>query len=161
MTDSTETTNVPTNAATPHHSDKFEWLAYARFVRYVRPLAYSNEVGEAFRNTFPKLLKPAYVIAFGYIATDIAVTVAEAKPENRMLTLFDQSLWHSIASVVWPGVTVHQTVKFSTKMVQNVSNVHVKRILPVALGLGIIPLIVHPIDHYTDILMDNTVRKMY
>lgn len=46
----------------PPHSDKFEWLAYARFVRYVRPLAYSNEVGEAFRHAFPKLLVPSYVL---------------------------------------------------------------------------------------------------
>ena len=144
-----------------HHSDSFELLAYARFVRFARPLAYSNEFGEAFRHTFPKILKPMYAISFGYIAADIGVAVAEADPKDRAITLLDQTIWHSIASLVVPGVTVHKTVKVTTKLVKNAANIHVKRILPVAIGLGIIPLIVHPIDHYTDVFMDHTVRKLY
>jgi fission process protein 1 len=100
-------------------------------------------------------------LAFGYIATDITVTVAEAKPEERKIVLFDRTLWHSMASLVIPGVTVHQTVKFTSKAVKNMANVHAKRIIPVAVGLGIIPFIVHPIDHFADFVMDKTVRKWY
>lgn len=144
-----------------HHSDSFELLAYARFVRFARPLAYSNEFGEAFRHTFPKILKPLYAISFGYIAADIMVTVAEAEPDNRVITLIDQSIWHSFASLAVPGFTVHRAVKVTKQLVKNAANVHVKRILPVAVGLGIIPFIVHPIDHYTDVVMDNSIRKCY
>ena len=32
--------------------------------------------------------------------------------------------------------------------------------LPVAIGLSSIPFIVHPIDHFTDYLLDNTYRKI-
>lgn len=144
-----------------HHKDTFEWLAYARFVRYLRPLAYSNELGEAFRHTFPKIVKPLYAISFGYIGADIATKIALAPPEERGLVALDQTIWHGIASMIVPGFTVHQTVKIARKVVKDSAHIHLKRIFPVALGLGIIPVIVHPIDHYTDVLMDNTIRKIY
>lgn len=32
---------------------------------------------------------------------------------------------------------------------------------PVAIGLGSIPIIIHPIDTFTDYLMDNTFRKIF
>lgn len=107
------------------------------------------------------MLKLTFKLAFGYIATDITVTVAEAKPEDRKLVLFDQTLWHSMASLIVPGVTVHQTVKLTTKMVKNMANAQARRVIPVAVGLGIIPFIVHPIDHMADFVMDNTIRKWY
>jgi fission process protein 1 len=100
-------------------------------------------------------------VSFGYIASDIFLKTVSAKPGVQMLTCLDQIAWHGIASLAVPGLLVHQTVHFSRKAVKNVANIHIRRILPVALGLGIIPFIVHPIDHYTDLLMDNTLRKLY
>ena len=35
------------------------------------------------------------------------------------------------------------------------------RYIPVAMGLMTIPFIVEPIDHFTDWMMDKTLRKMY
>lgn len=47
-------------------------LGYARFFRVVRPLAYSNEVGEAFRHRFPQLLPWAYKLTGIYVFGDVA-----------------------------------------------------------------------------------------
>ena len=38
----------------------------------VRLLGYANEVGESFRNIFPRMVMPSYVIAFGYTFADCA-----------------------------------------------------------------------------------------
>lgn len=35
----------------------------------------------------------------------------------------------------------------------------VRRWAPTAIGLGVIPLIIHPIDSFVDAAMDKTVRK--
>lgn len=35
----------------------------------------------------------------------------------------------------------------------------IRRWGPTAIGLGVIPLIIHPIDTFVDVAMDNTVRK--
>lgn len=35
----------------------------------------------------------------------------------------------------------------------------VRRWAPTAIGLGVIPFIIHPIDHFVDQIMDATTRK--
>jgi hypothetical protein len=34
-----------------------------------------------------------------------------------------------------------------------------RRWAPTTIGLGVIPLIIHPIDHCVDTIMDNSIRK--
>ena len=53
------------------HGGLARGLAFARFFKYTRYLAYSNELGESFRKIYPHLVKPSYALAFGYIGLDI------------------------------------------------------------------------------------------
>lgn len=137
-----------------HNDDGNNFFAYGRFIRMLRPLAYTNEFGESFRHIFPKLIAPAYIISFGYIGLDIANKVINTKPERRITTAFDNILWHGIASIAVPSFTIHSIVKITRKF-------STKRIMPPVLGLAAIPFIVIPIDHGTDYLMDNYIRPYY
>lgn len=125
-------------------------IAYARFLRVLRPLAYANEFGDSFRNLFPKLVKPSYFLSFGYIGMDIWHQVEKEK-ENKLKVGVDSAIWHSIASITLPTFTIHSIVKLTNK----VSN---KKWMAPVLGLASIPLIVGPIDHGTDNLMDGYIR---
>lgn len=75
----------------------------------------------------------------------------------------DAAIWHGFASIVLPAVTIHTFVSASQKAIQQTlpSNPKAALWLPVAVGLGSIPLIIHPIDKATDIGMDNTIRLLY
>ncbi len=150
--------------------EPFQFMAYFRFVKFLRPLAYSNELGEAFRHQFPRLLKPLYGLSFLYIGVDTIVKVADEKPEKQLDRAIDTLLWHGIASLALPGLAVNQTVKLTKYIVENSnSNIGYKKILqsskilqrglPIICGLAIIPFIIKPIDRFTDFFMDNTIRK--
>jgi|EP00945_MAST-04E_sp_MAST-4E-sp1_P003441 fission process protein 1 len=133
----------------------------------VRYLGYANELGEAFRPIVPKLLVPSYCVSFGYVFAD---TIDKAKKANNSgkssgevtKAAADTLLWQSFASVIIPGFVIHKVVdavkwtgekaKFSPAL---------RRWAPTAIGLSAIPFIIHPIDHFVDYAMDNTVRKMW
>ena len=79
-----------------------------------------------------------------------------------LYTCGDTALWHSIASMGLPAFTIHSIVKYSTLALKNTQlDPKIKVAIPVVLGLGSIPFIIHPLDHITDYLMDNTIRKLY
>jgi fission process protein 1 len=100
-------------------------------------LGYANEVGESFRYQFPHLVRPSYVLAFGYCFADAAssgwhvwndksysTSTSTTKNNNsnnnvRMyqtaLATADTLLWQSLASVMIPGATINVIVK-ATRM---------------------------------------------
>ena len=62
-----------------------------------------------------------------------------------------------------PGATINTIVKASRFAIQKspvVVPVVAAKWIPTTLGLGSIPIIIHPIDHGVDYLMDNTLRKV-
>jgi fission process protein 1 len=138
----------------------------------LRYAGYANEVGESFRYQFPKFVVPSYAISFGYCFADAASTGwtswNEEKGANaRQETLFatvDTLVWQSLASVMIPGAIINAIVKASRFAVRRsplALPVLVGEWLPTATGLGSVPLIVHPIDHYVDMLLDNTTRQWW
>ena len=140
----------------------------------LRYLGYANEVGESFRYQFPRLVVPSYAVAFGYCLADALTSGKKAyesstkaqKPNattTAVVSTADTLLWQSLASVMIPGLAINQIVK-ATRMAVAKSPaglpVIVSTWLPTAMGLGSIPLIIHPIDHFVDVLMDNSFRKV-
>ncbi|TMW60856.1 hypothetical protein Poli38472_000898 [Pythium oligandrum] len=140
----------------------------------VRYLGYSNELGESFRPIVPRLVVPSYVVAFGYVLGDTydkatkASQVADKQelPSGKLTALVanatvDTLLWQTMASVVIPGFTINRVVALSSTIAQKTlqQSPVLRRWAPTAIGLGVIPLIIHPIDHFVDFLMDNTTRK--
>jgi len=74
-----------------------------------------------------------------------------------MVAFLDTLVWQSLASVIFPGGTIFCVVKAAKLYCKSEK----MKFVPTLCGLGSIPLIIHPIDRFTDGLMDNTVRKMY
>ena len=140
----------------------------------VRYLGYANEVGESFRYQFPRFVVPSYVVAFGYCLAD-AVTSGKkayefAKEDNlptaavdSVVSTVDTLLWQSLASVCIPGLAIHQIVKASRFAVTRIPvavPIALTTWLPTFVGLGSVPLIIHPIDEFVDVMMDNSFRKV-
>jgi len=132
----------------------------------LRYLGYANEVGESFRYQFPKLVTPSYAVAFSYCFLDAANLlrkVDDSEPLSKKVAAFgDTLLWQTLASVVVPGGVINVLVKASRIILgeKNLAKPGYKYV-PTALGLGCIPFIVGPIDHGVELLMDETIRKMY
>jgi fission process protein 1 len=136
-----------------------------------RFLAYASEAGESFRPIIPKyMVNFAYAASIIYVGADIAVhthqMIRENKPRNEIiLKTTDRTIWHSFASMLLPAFTVHAIVKYCGKGFNNLAYFNryprVRTWGPTMIALTSIPFIIHPIDHATDFVMDNTLRKLY
>lgn len=144
--------------AAPHDPHGVEQvLSYARFLRLARPLAYSNEVGESFRNVIPKLVPAAYGLTFLYVGADIAHRVSSAPSDDRAKELADAAAFHSVASLAGPTAAVYGVVH-TAKAVLRSSSPRVRAVGPVLAGLSSIPFIIQPIDHWTERMMNRYLR---
>ena len=81
-------------------------------------------------------------------------------------TAADTFIWQLFASVLIPGYTINLVAKQSTRLmtldaIQRSLNPLVRRYAPTAIGLAVIPLIIHPIDTGVDFVMDRTFRKVF
>ena len=132
-----------------------------------RPLAYASELGESVRPLVPKLLvKSLYGISWGYIILDTIAKTYSVRDQGREKMSFyatDLFIWHGLASMMLPALTIHSIVKFSGRVIKKFANPISKlgKIVPTIFGLASIPFIIHPLDHATDIGMDLTLRKLY
>jgi fission process protein 1 len=138
----------------------------------LRYLGYANEVGESFRYQYPKFVVPSYVVAFGYCLADAGTSGRDTYTESihkqsstpeldALASTMDTLIWQSLASVTIPGATINMVVKASRFAVAKspmVLPVLVSTWLPTGVGLGSVPLIIHPIDNVVDWFMDSTLR---
>lgn len=140
-----------------------------------RFLAYSSEVGESFRNVIPqKVLKTLYGLSILYVGADTFEKThnfynINKNKKNTIIYATDLLMWHTMASMVFPAITIHTIVKQSNNLLTK-SKLHFDFIkknpklglyIPVVVGLISVPFIIHPIDHFTDFLMNNSIRKLY
>jgi hypothetical protein len=139
-------------------------MGLARVAKLVRPLAYSSEVGEAFRSKIPILVKPLYMLSFGYVIFDTYTQVSPLKiePKQKIIKTCDTLIWHGFASLLIPGVIVHGTVKYSDKILKcTFPNLKYASKFPPIIGLMSIFAVVHYVDSSTDALLNSTTRKLY
>eukprot|EP00545_Synedropsis_sp_CCMP1620_P010317 CAMPEP_0119005980 /NCGR_PEP_ID=MMETSP1176-20130426/2044_1 /TAXON_ID=265551 /ORGANISM="Synedropsis recta cf, Strain CCMP1620" /LENGTH=180 /DNA_ID=CAMNT_0006957851 /DNA_START=23 /DNA_END=565 /DNA_ORIENTATION=+ len=139
----------------------------------VRFLGYANEVGESFRYQFPRFVTPTYIVAFGYCLMDATsngysawnsfdpTKTERSRPVQTALATGDTLLWQILASVCIPGVTINMIVKASRFAVSRTTVLPTVAAawLPTGMGLASVPLIIQPIDHAVDYMLDNTVRE--
>lgn len=141
-----------------HPSPIAHAFAYVRlYGKVLKPLAYSNEVGEAIRNVAPKLLIPAYALSFGYVGLDIAHNVHKyyeqygwTKPTHDALKYY--SVWHGTSSLLFPTLVVGQTVHQTQRLVRHPRlnlRPFTRQWAPVITALSIIPFVIGPIDTFT------------
>jgi len=141
----------------------------------LRYAGYANEVGEAFRALTPKVfVHGTYVVASAYVladATDKAIK-ANKKPyaddSKRTAAVavgfVDSLVWQAFASVIVPGFTINRTCAGSLWTMEKVIPkvpLTTRKWITTFIGLGMIPLIIHPIDNGVHYVMDQSIRKAY
>jgi len=78
---------------------------------------------------------------------------------NAALASFDTLLWQTFASVLIPGGTINLIVRASRFAVARTAfPATVTKWLPTGVGIASIPVIIHPIDHFVDFALDNSIR---
>jgi len=122
----------------------------------VRLLGYANEVGEAFRPLVPRwAVAASYGVAGAYVSADAGWRSMMPPPgHSPIVEAVDTVLWQGLASVAIPGFVINRIVHVAGRL----SPASIVRWSPTAAGLASIPLIIKPIDHGVDELMDKVVR---
>lgn len=149
------------------------YLAYAQRITRVlatssRYLAFSSDVGEAFRPVVPpKAVTFSYALTWGYVLGDIGYSTYSAyrlHPQNIDFVKDRASRATSfqlIGSVALPFVIIHTAVKQSSKVFDKYTpNVKFCRAWgPSAVGLALIPLLPtfvdHPVEQAVDYVFDK------
>merc|ERR1711956_136022 len=138
----------------------------------LRLLGYANEVGEAFRALVSvKFVIGTYGVASAYVLADTYDKASKAKKQlgdtegantKVGIAAFDTPVWQALASVIIPGFTINRICAgslFSLAKVAPKLPLTTRKWITTAVGLGVIPFIVHPIDSGVHWGMDNTTRK--
>ncbi|ORX94044.1 hypothetical protein K493DRAFT_315674 [Basidiobolus meristosporus CBS 931.73] len=143
----------------------FRYLGYAARLRTLatagsRYLAYTSDVGEAFRPLVnPVLVRSCYGISWLYIGFDVFYEGYKAKlagSDNTSvgLTLVKRSVFQSIASMALPAFTIHSVVKYASGMAKNIKNQKLRVWTPTALGLAVVPFLPYLFDHAVEKAVD-------
>ncbi|KAG6866525.1 hypothetical protein C0991_003069 [Blastosporella zonata] len=154
------------------------YLAYGARLRTAlragtRYIAYTSDVGEAFRPVVPPwVVTAAYGVSWLYLAGDVGYesykahhrgpTPIEAanfsEPTRIGITAVQRAAFQSIASMALPAFTIHTAVAQAKKAFKNTQNVRLKTWGPTATGLAIVPILPylfdHPVEHVTDRAFD-------
>lgn len=159
------------NAPNSHDFDSKEspirYLAYAsRLSRFSRYLAFTSDVGEAFRPVIsPFAVKLTYGISFAYCIGDIGFEGWKSIQRNdeKSLTsriVLERTIFQGLASIFLPAVTIHTIVSQAQKQLK--SRHFSPRVVqwgPSAIGLACLPLLPvvldEPIEMGMEKLFDN------
>jgi len=136
----------------------------------LRYLGYANEVGEAFRALMHvRWVRATYGVASAYVLADTYDKGVKQSKEpgadtsKVAIAAVDTLLWQALASVIVPGFTINRICWGAgmglAKVLPGVAET-ARNWMVTGLGLGVIPLIIHPIDNGVHVVMDNTTRKL-
>jgi len=135
----------------------------------VRLLGYANEVGEAFRSmTSVTFVRATYAVASAYVLADTydkanKMSLVPSSSRTQVVhAAVDTLTWQALASVMIPGFTINRVCATSLVLLQKAAPkvpLLTRKWITTAIGLGVIPFIVHPIDTGVHAAMDLTVRK--
>lgn len=141
----------------------YRYLGYAgRIARLSRYLAFTSDVGEAFRPVIPvNLVRATYGISWLYVGYDVSkhglaeMTRSGATDESISRVVLFQSLFQGIASMGLPALTIHTQVNVSKKLFSTYKGGKYLRWGPTMTGLAWIPLLPFMFDHPTHIVLNK------
>ncbi|TCD71368.1 hypothetical protein EIP91_011139 [Steccherinum ochraceum] len=144
-----------------------------------RYIAYTSDVGEAFRPVVPPaVVTAAYGISWLYLAGDVGYETYKAQrrgptPEEARhfsettrlgMIASKRAIFQSIASMALPAFTIHTAVKQAKKAFVNAKNPRVKSWGPTLTGLAIVPVLPFlfdkPVEHVTDFAFEWIEKKL-
>ncbi|KAI8824111.1 mitochondrial 18 KDa protein-domain-containing protein [Fimicolochytrium jonesii] len=138
------------------------FLAYAaRFktlaITGTRYLAYTSDVGEAFRPVVHKnLVNAAYGISFAYVGFDVALEGYKAAQRNAdkmeiARVVAERGVFQGLASLLLPALTIHTVVDMTGKALKSRPKTAFVRWTPTVAGLFVVPFLPimydHPVEH--------------
>ncbi|KAJ6627545.1 mitochondrial 18 KDa protein-domain-containing protein [Mycena sp. CBHHK59/15] len=134
-----------------------------------RYVAYTSDVGEAFRPVVPPwVVSAAYGVSWLYLAGDVSYESFKAhrrgpspteaayfsEPARIGIVAVERATFQSIASMALPALTIHTAVKQAKKAFDKAKSPRIKSWGPTATGLAIVPILPylydHPVEHVTD-----------
>jgi len=129
---------------------------------YARPIAF--ETSDKLKHSYHFLEKFLHFISISYIAWDIYRTYNHSykKKKNSHLYVIDHCIWHLGASLILPGFFIGRLIFLSRNTLQilKISSDYIKIIVPTIAVISI-PLMISPIDHAMNYIMEKTFRKYY
>ncbi|KAK0499885.1 mitochondrial 18 KDa protein-domain-containing protein [Armillaria luteobubalina] len=151
------------------------YLAYGARLRTAlrastRYIAYTSDVGEAFRPVVPPwAVTAAYGVSWLYLGGDVAyesykahrrgpsaVEAAHFSESTRLgLVAVQRATFQSIASMALPALTIHTIVKQTKKAFVNVQNPKLKAWGPTLSGLAVVPALPYLYDHPVEVATDR------
>ncbi|KAG2382735.1 hypothetical protein C9374_005315 [Naegleria lovaniensis] len=170
--DSSKSSKVEKVEAVEHvvEESPMRYLAYGARLRTLitagaRYLAYTSDVGEAFRPiVHPLIVKGAYAISWAYVLGDVGLQTYNEKQKNSptsiiLRTCTKTALFQSTASMLLPAVTIHQTVHWTAKLMLKFGAK--SRVIPTAAGLAMLPLLPFMFDHPVEYVVDKLYDKFW
>ncbi|KAI8903695.1 mitochondrial 18 KDa protein-domain-containing protein [Powellomyces hirtus] len=122
-----------------------------------RYLAYTSDVGEAFRPVVNRnLVTAAYGISFAYVGFDVAFEGYKARQRGAdaletTRVVAERGLFQGLASLLFPALTIHTVVDLTGKALKNKPKTPVVRWTPTVAGLLVVPFLPimfdHPLEH--------------
>eukprot|EP00744_Colponema_vietnamica_P008617 GILI01012285.1.p1 GENE.GILI01012285.1~~GILI01012285.1.p1 ORF type:complete len:240 (-),score=41.77 GILI01012285.1:116-835(-) len=135
----------------------------------VRYLAYTSDFGEAFRPLAnPWVVRGAYGVSWGYVIADVAYkghtlrTVHKADNYDLFMGCTQRALFQSMASMIFPAITIHETVRWSKKFI--LSRPGLKRYAvwgPTLCGLGVVPFLPFMFDEPVEYVVENAFKQIW
>jgi fission process protein 1 len=146
---------------------KMRYVAYAgRLGKIVRYAAYTSDVGEAFRPvTNVWFVRGCYGLSWMYVIGDVANEAHNDWGDGVRGQLLYQrvtkrTVFQSVASMLLPALTIHQTVHFGKHTLFPKIGRWTKW-GPTFLGLGVIPLLPFMYDHPVEWATDKVFNTMW
>ena len=155
-------------AETELEDTNLRYLGYGARIRTAllaaqRYLAYTSDFGEAFRPVVHSFfVRASYGISWAYVLGDVAVETLREKerksPDDVVLrTATKRALFQSMASMIFPMFTIHQTVHLTAVLMKRFGRGN--KWIPTIAGLAMIPalpyLFDHPVEHTLDSIYDT------
>ncbi|KAJ3806918.1 mitochondrial 18 KDa protein-domain-containing protein [Lentinula lateritia] len=153
---------------------ELRYMAYGARLRTAlrastRYIAYTSDIGEAFRPVVPPwIVTAAYGISWLYLTGDVGYETYKAhrqgpsaleaanfsEPTRLAFTAVQRATFQSIASMALPALTIHTAVNQAKKAFVNVKNPRLKVWGPTATGLSLVPglpyIFDHPVEQVTE-----------
>ncbi|KAF7776319.1 hypothetical protein Agabi119p4_4712 [Agaricus bisporus var. burnettii] len=160
------------------------YLAYAARLRTAlragtRYIAYTSDVGEAFRPVVPPwVVTAAYGVSWIYLSGDVGYETYKAhrrgpspieatnfsEPTRLAISAVERATFQSMASMALPALTIHTVVSQSKRFFVNATSPRVKAWGPTVTGLAVVPVLPylfdHPVEHVTERTFDWVKEKL-
>lgn len=139
----------------------------AYYMKVMRPFSYASEVAVASKSIIkPWMYNGLWGASFLYVGIDMAVTIHNRKDDDGFAIWCagsERFIWHTMASLIFPAVAIHHIVSATNKVVNPYIITRLPRIgryIPILVGIGSIPFIIHPLDKLADYIIQDRWTKL-